>query len=184
MLKKPKILAVVGPTASGKSALAEELARERDEFFGEDEVIEEELSAEIEEVYDDEEFIEQAPNPYYSLEEEENVYAFDEEETERVSDVDTAGQETEETPYDNDPFDGVFGAARGEDSTADDEAGYSGDEYAYAGAYEYADEADAQTENADRETPSSQGSVDPYAYVVNDETGEAFEEDDLYRYDE
>ena len=167
------------------TALAEELAREsEEEFFGEDEVIEEELSAEIEEVYDDEEFIEQAPNPYYSLKEEENVYAFDEEETERVSDVDTAGQETEETPYDNDPFDGVFGESRGEDSTADDEAGYARDEYAYAGAYEYADEADAQTENADRETPSSQGSVDPYAYVVNDETEEAFEEDDLYRYDE
>ena len=156
--------------------LAEELAHEGEEFFGEEEV--------IEEIYDDEEFIEQAPNPYYSLEEEENVYAFDEEETERVSDVDTSNQETEETPYDNDPFDGVFGESRGEDSASDDEAGYSTDEYENTGAYEYADEENAQTEDVDRETPSSQGSVDPYAYVVNDETEEAFEEDDLYRYDE
>ena len=69
-------------------------------------------------------------------------------------------------------------------SASDDEAGYSTDEYENAGAYEYADEENAQTEDVDRETPSSQGSVDPYAYVVNDETEEAFEEDDLYRYDE
>ena len=166
--------------------LARELAYEQEEEIFDEEVVEEELPAEIEEVYDDEEFIEQSPNPYYSLDEEENVYAFDEEEAERVSDVDTAGQETEETPYDNDPFDGVFGAADGQDGAADDETGYPRDEYAYTESFEYGDEdvPYAETEDADREETSSQGSVDPYAYVVNDESEEISEDEEMYRYDE
>lgn len=157
--------------------LAQELAREQDELAA---------VQEVEEVYDDEEFIEEDPNPYYSLDEEENVYAFDEEETERVSDVDAPGQEEEETPYGDDPLDGVFGGAGGQDGIADDEAGYPRYADAYAEPYEYGDETDAsyaETEDPDREETSGEGSVDATAYIVNDEE-ELSEEEEMYRYDE
>ena len=157
--------------------LAQELAREQDELAA---------AQEVEEVYDDEEFIEEDPNPYYSLDEEENVYAFDEEETERVSDVDAPGQEEEETPYGDDPLDGVFGGAGGQDGIADDEAGYPRYADAYAEPYEYGVETDAsyaETEDTDREETSGEGSVDATAYIVNDEE-ELSEEEEMYRYDE
>jgi hypothetical protein len=156
--------------------LAEELAREQDE-----------LTEEMEEVYDDEEFIEPSPNPYYSLDEEENVYAFDEEEAERVSDVDTPNTEAEETSYDSDPLDGIFGEASWQDGNADDEAESPRYEDAYTEPYEYRDEEDAsyaETEDADREKTSGQGSVDPYAYVVEEESEEISEDEEMYRYDE
>lgn len=162
--------------------LAEELAHEQEEIFDE-EVVEEELPTEIEEIYDDEEFIEHAPNPYYSLDEEENVYAFDEEEAERVSDENATGAQAEETPYGDDPFDGVFGAAGNQYGISPDEAESARDQY----AYEYGDTEDApyaETEDADREETSGQGSVDPYAYVVNDESEEISEDEEMYRYDE
>ena len=160
--------------------LAEELAREQEE------AVDEEVVEEIEEVYDDEEFIEQAPNPYYSLDEEENEYAFDEEETERVSDVDTPDQETEETSYGADPLDGVFGEADVQYGAASDEGGRPRDEDTYAEPYEYGDEADApyaETEITDREETSGEGSVDATAYIVNEEE-ELSEEEEMYRYDE
>ena len=159
--------------------LAQELAREQEELT------EEELPEEIEEVYDDEEFIEEAPNPYYSLDDEETVYAFDEEEAERVSDVDTTDQETEETPYGDDPLDGVFGEADVQYGDAGDEGGSPSDESSYADSYEYGDEADAsyaETEEFDREETSDEGSVDPTSYIVNDE--EFFGEEEMYQYDE
>ena len=167
--------------------LAEELAREQEEEFADDEqVVEEELHEETEEVYDDEEFIEHAPNPYYSLDEEENEYAFDEEETERVSDVDTTDQEAEETSFGDDPLDGVFGGAGGQDGIADDEAGYPRYADAYAEPYEYGDEADApyaETEDAYREETSGEGSIDATAYIVNDDE-DLSDEEEMYRYDE
>jgi hypothetical protein len=161
--------------------LARELALEREEMT------EEELVLEVEEVYDDEEFIEAAPNPYYSLEEEENVYAFDEEETERVSDEETSSAETEDAPYGDDPLDGIFGEAGGQDGIVDDEAGYPQYADAYTESYEYADEENApytETEDADREETGDEGSVDPYAYVVEDDGEELSEDEELYRYDE
>ena len=154
--------------------LAEELAREQDEV------------AEAEEVYDDEEFIEHAPNPYYSLDEEENEYAFDEEEAERVSDVDTTDQEAEETSLSDDPVDGVFGETDVQYGDAGDEGRRSSDEDSYAESYEYGDEADAsyaETEVADREETSSEGSVDPASYIVNDDE-DLSDEEEMYRYDE
>ena len=162
--------------------LAEELALEQEEEIFDEEVVEEELPTEIEEIYDDEEFIEQAPNPYYSLDEEENVYAFDEEETERVSDENATGAQAEEASYGDDPFDGVFGEAGDQYGVSTDEAESARDQY----AYEYGDEDApyAETEDADREETSGQGSVDPYAYVVNDEAEEISEDEEMYRYDE
>ena len=154
--------------------LAEELAREQDEVV------------EAEEVYDDEEFIEHAPNPYYSLDEEENEYAFDEEEAERVSDVDTTDQEAEETSLSDDPIDGVFGETDVQYGDAGDEGGRSSDEDSYAESYEYGDEADAsyaETKVADREETSSEGSVDPASYIVNDDE-DLSDEEEMYRYDE
>lgn len=167
--------------------LAEELAREQEEEFPDGEqVVEEELHEETEEVYDDEEFIEHAPNPYYSLDEEENVYAFDEEETERVSDVDTTDQEAEETSFGDDPLDGVFGGADVQDGDARDEGERSFDEDSYTESYEYGDEADApyaETEDAYREETSGEGSIDATAYIVNDEE-DLSDEEEMYRYDE
>ncbi len=170
-----------GEEALGDEAFDEELAQEL--ALEREELTEEELP---EEIYDDEEFIEAAPNPYYSLDEEENVYAFDEEEAERVSDVDTTDQEAEETPYGTDPLDGVFGEADVQDGDATDEGGSPLDEDSYGESYEYGDEADApyaETEESDREETEGQGTVDPYAYVVNDEE-EILDDEDMYRYDE
>lgn len=195
--------------------VAEEIERERaqteteaeqemiEEIYGDEEVIAEEVfdeelideevvetqeiyDEEIEEVYDDEEFIEHAPDPYYSLDDEEDVYAHNQEETERVSDVDTADPETEETSYGEDPIDGVFGEADVQDGTADDEGERSRDESSYGESYEYGDEADAsyaETEDADREETSSEGSVDPTSYIVNEEE-ELSDEEEMYQYDE
>ena len=171
-----------------EDAFDEELARElaleqEEETLDEGQVVEEELVEETEEIYDDEEFIESAPNPYYSLDDEEDAEnAYIQEETERVSDVDTSDSETEETSYGDDPLDGVFGETDVQDGDSRDEGGDPRYADAYAGAYEYADEADAQTSDADREETSSQGSIDPYAYVVNDD--EASDEEELYQYDE
>ena len=156
-------------------ALADELAREQ---------AEEEFPAE--EVYDDEEFIEHAPNPYYSLDDEEDVYAYNQEETERVSDVDTTGQETQETSYGADPIDGVFGEEYVQDGYSGDEGGDSYYAESDAGAYDYADEADAaqfDSEILEGEETGDEGSVDPTAYIVNDNE-EYSEEEEMYRYDE
>lgn len=169
--------------------LAEELAREQQEeiFDEEGETIDEELlAAEIEEVYDDEEFIEHATESYYSLDDEEDVYADIQEETERVSDVDTADTETEETPYGEGSFDRVFGGAYLQDSDSGDEGGSSSYEDSYGESYEYGEETDAsyaETEIADREETSGEGSVDATSYIVNDEE-ELSEEEEMYRYDE
>ena len=154
--------------------LANELAREQ----AEDEL--------ADEIYDDEEFIEHAPNPYYSLDDEENVYAYNQEETERVSNVDTTGSETEETSYGADPIDGVFGEAYVQDGYSGDEGGDSYYAESDAGEYDYADEAFAaqfDSENLEGEETSDEGSVDPAAYIVNDNE-EYSEEEEMYRYDE
>ena len=66
--------------------------------------------------------LEICPNPYYSLDDEENEYAYNQEETERVSDVDTTDSEIEETSFGADPLDGVFGDVYLQDG----EAGYEG----------------------------------------------------------
>ena len=180
--------------------LAQELAREQDEEEVYEEVYEEEEYeelaeetfaeeteevAELEEVYDDEEFIEHPEESYYSLDDEEDAYAYIQEETERVSDVDAADQETEETPQDRDPLDGVFGDAYVQNGTDGDEGERPLDENAYGESYEYGNEADAsyaETEIADREETSGEGSVDATAYIVNEE--ELSEEEEMYRYDE
>ena len=152
--------------------LAEELAREQAE--------------EVEEVYEDEEFIEAAPNPYYSLDDEEDAYAYIQEETERVSDVDATDQETEETSYDTDPIEGVFGEAYVQDGSYGDEGAGSYYAESDAGAYDYADEEDAaqfDAEEFETEETGDEGAVDATAYLVNDD--EAYsEEEDMYRYDE
>lgn len=157
--------------------LADELAHEQAEDGS---------FAETEEVYDDEEFIEHAPNPYYSLDDEEDVYAYNQKETERVSDVDATGQETQETSYGADPIDGVFGEAYVQNGYSGDEGGDPYYAESDAGAYDYADEADAaqfESEILEGEETSDEGSIDPTAYIVNDNE-EYSEEEEMYRYDE
>ena len=157
-----------------------------DEFYDDEEqVAEENLDGEIEEVYDDEEFVEHPTEPYYALDEEEDEYAHTEEETERVSDVDTADQETEETSYGADPLDGVFGEADVQDGDTGDEGRSSSYEDSYGEPHEYGDETDSQNaeaEDADREETSGEGSIDPASYIVNEE--EAPEDESMYQYDE
>ena len=141
---------------------------------------------ETEEVYEDEEFIEAAPNPYYSLDDEEDEYAYIQEETERVPDVDAPDQETEETSYDTDPIEGVFGDTYVQDGSGGDEGAGPYYEEQSTGAYEYADEEDAaqfDAEEFDREETGDEGSVDPTAYIVNDNEDYS-EEEEMYRYDE
>ncbi len=162
----------------GEDAFDEELARE----------LAREQTEEVEDVYDDEEFIEAAPNPYYSLDDEEDAYAYIQEETERVSDVDATNQETQETSYDTDPIDGVFGEAYVQDGSYRDEGAGSlyEDSYTESDSYGYGYEEDAaqfESEEFDGEETSDEGSVDPTAYIVNDDE-ELSEEEEMYRYDE
>ena len=141
---------------------------------------------EVEEVYDDEEFVEGNPDSYYSPDDEENVYEYNQEETERVSDVDTADQETEETPYGEGTSDGSVGEAYVRDSYAGDEAGSPRYEDEYGESYEYGDEEDApyaEAEEIGGEETGSEGSVDPKAYLVNEEE-ELSNDEEMYRYDE
>ena len=179
--------------------LAEELAAEQNEEYVEgeytdevydtgdyEEVAQEALAEDAEEVYDDEEFIaEEAPEEYNSTDEEEDVYAYNQEEAERVSDEIETNQETEETAYDADPFAEVFGESTGQDGDSANEAGGSGYADTYEDAYEYDDGTEypyAETENADGEETSGQGSFDSTSYIVNDE--EISEEEEMYQYDE
>jgi hypothetical protein len=171
----------------------EEEYEEDEEMLGEDafdEELAEELAREqtedVEEVYEDEEFIEAAPNPYYSLDDEEDEYAYIQEETERVPDVDAPDQETEETSYNTDPIEGVFGDTYVQDGSGGDEGAGPYYEEQSTGAYEYADEEDAapfDAEEFDREETGDEGSVDPTAYIVNDNEDYS-EEEEMYRYDE
>ena len=171
----------------------EEEYEEDEEMLGEDafdEELAEELAREqtedVDEVYEDEEFIEAAPNPYYSLDDEEDEYAYIQEETERVPDVDAPDQETEETSYDTDPIEGVFGDTYVQDGSGGDEGAGPYYEKQSTGAYEYADEEDAaqfDAEEFDREETGDEGSVDPTAYIVNDNEDYS-EEEEMYRYDE
>ena len=158
---------------------AEETYAESDE-----EIIEEIFPEETEEVYEDEEFIGEAPETYYSIDEEENVYAYDEEAGERISDAQEANEAPEETSYDTDLFDGVFGEPIEQDSDSSNEGGDPQYEDAYGESYDYADAEDAQTEDADREETEGQGTVDPYAYIVEDDGAEVSDDDEMYRYDE
>ena len=116
--------------------LAEELASEQAQEYAEkyvneanveeayEEVVEEVLPEETEEVYEDEEFIaEEAHGSYYSTDDEENVYAYNQEETERVSDAPETNQEIEETSYDSDPLAGVFGESDEQHGTSSNEGG-------------------------------------------------------------
>ena len=158
---------------------AEETYAESDE-----EIIEEIFPEETEEVYEDEEFIGEAPETYYSIDEEENVYAYDEEAGERISDAQEANEAPEETSYDTDLFDGVFGEPIEQDSDSSNEGGDPQYEDAYGESYDYADAEDAPTEDADREETEGQGTVDPYAYIVEDDGAEVSDDDEMYRYDE
>ena len=179
--------------------LAEELAAEQNEEYVEEEyaneaydegdyedVAQEALAENTEEVYDDEEFIaEETPEDYYSTDEEENVYAYNQEEAERVSDEIETDQETEETTYDADPFADVFGESDESDGDSANEEGNSGYADSYGEAYEYDDgsvDSYAETEDADREETSGQGQIDSTSYIVNDE--EISEEEEMYQYDE
>lgn len=144
---------------------------------------EEVLPAATEEVYEDEEFIEQSTEPYYSIDEEENVYAYDEEEAERVADAQETNEEAEETAYDTDPFEGVFGESNEQGGNSADEGGDPSYEEPYGESYEFADAEDAQTEDADREETEGQGTVDPTSYLVIDEE-EISDDEEMYRYDE
>ena len=150
-----------------------------------EEVVEEVLPEETEEVYEDEEFIaEEAHGSYYSTDDEENVYAYNQEETERVSDAPETNQEIEETSYDSDPLAGVFGESDEQHGTSSNEGGYSGDEVAYGESYTYgAGEVDtyAEAEDAYGEETSGQGSVDSASYILNDEE---ISEEEMYQYDE
>ena len=144
---------------------------------------EEVLPAATEEVYEDEEFIEQSTEPYYSIDEEENVYAYDEEEAERDADAQETNEEAEETAYDTDPFEGVFGESNEQGGNSADEGGDPSYEEPYGESYEFADAEDAQTEDADREETEGQGTVDPTSYLVIDEE-EISDDEEMYRYDE
>ena len=170
----------------------DEIVETIEESYGEE--IVEEITEDIEEIYDDEEFVEQETEPYYSLDEEEDIYAFIQEETERVSDVDTADSEEEDTPYGGDALDGIFGVADVQDGDSGDEAGSDGDESPYgesyeSASYEYGETADAsyaaydETENSERAEESGEEALDATAYIVNDEE-ELSEEEEMYRYDE
>ncbi len=205
--KSPKtqkeVPAVVIDDVPAESAYAEETAAEETEALSEeedaeqseqtapDEVAEE---AEAEEFYDDEEFIEPAVNPYYSLPEEDG-FVYDEE---IVEDAQEAGEESvyeaetedssaEGTEYGGDPFDGVFGTDGFEDGNSYDEAGDSEYAESYGESFEYDNAEDAyyaETEDADGEAQPDEGAVDPYAYVVEDESEEISDDEEMYRYDE
>jgi len=153
-----------------------------------EEVVDEALPEEVEEVYEDEELTEQeTSDDSYSTDEEENVYAYDEEEAERVSDAQEANQEIEETAYDTDPFAGVFGESDRQDGDSSNEGGDSWDADAYGESYEYGDEADApyaETEDDDREETKGQGTVDPYAYIIEGDAEEISNDEEMYQYDE
>lgn len=141
---------------------------------------------EAEEVYDDEEFIESATDPYYSMNDEENVYEFDEEETQRVSHAEETDTETEGQADDTNALDGVFGEGDVQGGYTADEAGDSRYEDEYNNSYETGDEAfAAQTnaEDADRAKEAGQGTVDPKAYIINDEE-ELSDAEEMYQYDE
>ena len=179
----------MGVFVTEEDEMMEEEYAEDEEVLGEDafdqELAEELAQEQSEEVYDDEEFIEAAPNPYYSLDDEEDAYAYIQEETERVSDVDATDQETEETSYDRDPVEGVFGDPYVQDGSYGDEGAGSYYEEQSAGSYVYADEENAAqfgSEEFDREETGDEGSIDETAYIVNDE--ELSEEEEMYRYDE
>ena len=163
----------------------EEEAYEEEAYEESNEAVAEEvLPEETEEVYEDEEFVEHTPETYYSIDEEENVYAYDEEEAERASDAQETNEAAEETAYDTDPFEGVFGESYEPGGDSSDERGDQGDEEPYDESYEYADAEDASTEDADREETEGQGTVDPYAYVVEDDGEEISDDEEMYRYDE
>ena len=100
--------------------------------------------------------------------------------------MDTTDQETEETSYGEDPLDGVFGEADVPDGDSGDEGGSPFDEDSYAESYEYGDEADAsyaETEDADGEETSGEGSVDAASYIVDDDE-ELSDDEEMYQYDE
>ena len=171
--------------------LAQELAYEQNEEYADEaysesdeEIVEEIFPEETEEVYEDEEFIEELPETYYSIDEEENVYAYDEEEAERISDAQDANEAPEETADDTGLFEGVFGGSYEQDGYPSDEGGDPRYEEPYGDSYSYADAEDAQTEDADREEAEGQGTVDPYAYVVEDDGEEISDDEEMYRYDE
>lgn len=152
-----------------------------EEAYGEDG-----YGEETEEVYDDEEFIESPTDPYYSMNDEENVYEFDEEETQRVSNAEETDTETEGQEDDTNALDGVFGEGDVQDGYYGYEAGDSRYEDEYSNSYEAGDEAfAAQTnaEDADRAEEAGQGTVDPKAYIINDEE-ELSDAEEMYQYDE
>ena len=163
-----------------------------EESYGEDtEEVYDEDGAEVydeetEEVYDDEEFIESATDPYYSMNDEENVYEFDEEETQRVPHAEETDTETEGQADDTNTLDGVFGEGDVQDGYYRDEAGDSRYEDEYDDSYEAGDEAFAaqtNTEDADRAEEAGQGTVDTEAYIINDEE-ELSDAEEMYQYDE
>ena len=162
--------------------VAEEYADEA--YVESDEAVAEDARFEAtEEVYEDEEFIEQSPETYYSTDEEENVYAYDEEEAERTADAQETNEEAEETAYDTDPFEGVFGESNEQGRDSADEGGDPSYEEPYGESYEFADAEDATPEDADREEAEGQGAIDPTSYLVIDEE-EISDDEEMYRYDE
>ena len=164
--------------------LARELALEQEELVDEEQVMEEALPAETEEIYDDEEFIEPAPTPYYSLDDQEDVFAYDDEA--EFGEADEQGSSEEgEASYDADPFGEVFGEAPAQDDGGEYSDGtdlYSRSEEEYP---EYEEDAyEDGTEAAVGEETEGQGTVDQYAYVVEDDGEEISDDEDMYRYDE
>lgn len=186
----------------------EPAAEETEEYTAPDELA---PAEEVEEVYDDEEFVE-ADEEFTPIDEEDYDYTPDEEDVIDYEEDTESGLETEledadgfggiyEESYaqaeaedaqtetageDADPFAGVFGDADWQDG----EAGNEGRDQSYAEPYdqsfEYDNEENAaytETEDADGAETEGQGSVDPYAYVVEDEEILS-DEEELYRYDE
>lgn len=162
----------------------------------EDELEVEEVSDEPEEVYEDEEFIEPAANPYYSLPNDEGVFAYDDEELAEDESVEYDPDATEENAFDDvfaeegeavyseeDVYEDV--SADAEDAYAYDENGYAYDDSAYAYA-EVDEEVVSDEEEAiafDEETEESVLYDDEEVIEeVTDEDGE--EDDGFYRYDE
>ena len=165
--------------------LARELAVEQDDvMIDEEETAEDLLPEEIEEIYDDEEFIEPAPTPYYSLDDQEDAFAYDE--AEQLQEDVEEEIEDGESAYAADPFDEIFGDTDAEADVSEYDEGTDLYLRSEGETFEYDEDGSYEdgTEATDGEETEGQGTVDPYAYVVEDDGEEVSDDEEMYRYDE
>ena len=193
--------------------IAEDLYEEPAAEETEDTVADEFAPAEeVEEIYDDEEFV-GTDDEFVPIDEEDYDYTPDEEDVidyeenresgleteledaegygsvyeESYAQAEAEDAQTETASTDADPFEGIFGDADWQDGNSGDEGRDSRYAEALDESFGYDDEENAaytETEDADGAETEGQGSVDPYAYVVEDEEEVLSDEEELYRYDE